>query len=74
MSDPDFDLSSLAKTPVPEPRRDAIDAAKRSALEAFDASTKNNSQATKGTGVLARLTRIATQTWSLFPDPPLPRC
>jgi Ca-activated chloride channel homolog len=65
MSDPDFDLSSLSRTPVPEPRREAIDAAKRSALEAFDASAKNNLQATKGTGVLARLHRIATQIWSL---------
>jgi Ca-activated chloride channel homolog len=65
MSDPDFDLSSLSRTPVPEPRREAFDAAKRSALEAFDASAKNNLQATKGTGVLARLHRIATQTWSL---------
>ncbi|MGL4489434.1 MAG: YfbK domain-containing protein [Rhizobiaceae bacterium] len=64
MSDPDFDLSRLGRTPVPEPRRKAIDAAKRSGLDAFDASAKNNVKATKGTGVLVRLSRIATQTWS----------
>ena len=65
MSDPDFDLARLAKKPVPEPRRAAIDAAKRSGLDAFDASAKNNSWATKGTGASARLFRIATQLWSL---------
>ncbi len=64
MNDPEFDLSRLAARKAPEPRPDAIEAAKRSALEAFDMAAKKNRQATKGTGLAARLHRIATQTWS----------
>lgn len=65
MNDPDFDLSRLGKRQPPEPRRAAIDAAHRAALDAFDQAAKKNLKATQGSGVIARLHRIATQTWSL---------
>ncbi len=65
MSDPELDLSRLGKRLPPEPRRDAVDSARRTALDAFDQAAKKNRQATQGSGVLARLHRIATQTWSL---------
>jgi Ca-activated chloride channel homolog len=65
MNDPDFDLSRLGKRQPPEPRRAAIDAAQRAALDAFDQAAKKNLKATQGSGVIARLHRIATQTWSL---------
>jgi Ca-activated chloride channel homolog len=65
MNDPDFDLSRLGKRQPPEPRRAAIDAAQRTALDAFDQAAKKNVRATQGSGVLVRLHRIATQTWSL---------
>lgn len=64
MNDPEFDFSRLGKRKAPEPRHDAIEAAKRSALDAFDMAAKKNRKATKGSGVAARLHRIATQTWS----------
>jgi Ca-activated chloride channel family protein len=64
MNDPDIDLTRLGRRTPPEPRQEAQEAAKRSALDAFDMAARNNLKATKGTSVLARLHRIATQTWS----------
>ena len=64
MSGPDIDLTKLGKAKSPEPRREAMDAARRSALDAFDVAAKKNLRATQGTGLAARLHRIATQAWS----------
>jgi Ca-activated chloride channel homolog len=65
MNDPEMNLSRLGKLQPPEPRRAAVDAAQRAALDAFDQAAKKNVTATQGSGWLARLHRIATQTWSL---------
>jgi Ca-activated chloride channel homolog len=65
MNDPELDLSRLGKRQPPEPRREAVEAAQRAALDAFDQAAKKNRTSTQGSGLLARLHRIATQTWSL---------
>lgn len=65
MNDPEMDLSRLGKRQPPEPRREAVEAAQRAALDAFDQAAKKNRTSTQGSGLLARLHRIATQTWSL---------
>jgi Ca-activated chloride channel homolog len=64
MNDPDMDLSGLGKRQPPEPRFAAIDVAQRAALDAFDQAAKKSVRPTQGSSVLARLHRIATQTWS----------
>ncbi len=64
MSGPEIDLTRLGRRKPPEPRFEAQEAAKLSALYAFDMAAKKNLKATKGTGLAARLHRIATQAWS----------
>jgi Ca-activated chloride channel homolog len=61
---PDFE--ELAQEQIPIARREAMDAAKRAALDSFDAGFKKSAIDTKGTEAPSRLHRIATRLWS-FP-------
>lgn len=65
MSDPDLDLSRLSKRRVPEPRGEAAFAARRAAMDAFDAA-QNFSTAPQGSVNASRLSRIATSMWRNF--------
>ena len=47
MNDPDIDLTKLGRRKGPEPHHDAIEAAKRSALDAFDMAAKKISRQPK---------------------------
>ena len=65
MSD-DLDLSGLKRRTIPEPRIEASMAARRAALDAFDAVQENFATKPQGSAEHPRLSRIVTSMWSTF--------
>jgi Ca-activated chloride channel homolog len=64
VSDPGFELETVLRAPLPKPRRQAMEAARRVALQNFDAAFARQAAQTQGTRSRNRLHRIASHWWS----------